>query len=417
MKFKAAFSVRGLKILEKGFIPTLEKFGKTCQVLLGPEDIHFIQTGINTDGVHITARIAQDILFHEDSYLIKSRCNDMIAFNFEVSNLLRVLRGAAVNGADLLELKLAVKTFPMSGNSGSSSLPFLTFTSRGESVSIVNDMPISQPYKADEIEQLVQGLDSETLCPFYVDIQPEVPRLQSVLDKMKGLGDSVLLAVSKVAQLRGTARARALAASLHSPAGQRDVSGGPRPPIDGLGNRRPYELLSCPAPPARLGDRFPPFLPRRPPSHVVLLPAHGPLPPSEPSRHREECPIPAAQGGDLHIQVQHEQAELGVELRGLAVLPADQASRGWRPSGASADERLREILSAEEGAASVEVQLKHVAKSLQVSQLTQPHQLLCGFAENNGHVHLMFVYRDPFSNAAYDDRVSLSYKLPVRSEW
>uniref|UniRef100_A0A061RQ64 Checkpoint protein n=1 Tax=Tetraselmis sp. GSL018 TaxID=582737 RepID=A0A061RQ64_9CHLO len=319
MKFKAAFSVRGLKILEKGFIPTLEKFGKTCQVLLGPEDIHFIQTGINTDGVHITARIAQDILFHEDSYLIKSRCNDMIAFNFEVSNLLRVLRGAAVNGADLLELKLAVKTFPMSGNSGSSSLPFLTFTSRGESVSIVNDMPISQPYKADEIEQLVQGLDSETLCPFYVDIQPEVPRLQSVLDKMKGLGDSVLLAVSK--------------------------------------------------------------------------------------------------GGDLHIQVQHEQAELGVELRGLAVLPADQASRGWRPSGASADERLREILSAEEGAASVEVQLKHVAKSLQVSQLTQPHQLLCGFAENNGHVHLMFVYRDPFSNAAYDDRVSLSYKLPVRSEW
>ena len=39
-----------------------------------------------------------------------------------------------------------------------------------------------------------------------------------------------------------------------------------------------------------------------------------------------------------------------------------------------------------------------------------------GIPENKGHVHFMFVYRDPFSDLAYDDKVSLSYKLPVRDD-
>jgi len=59
MKFKAVFSDRGLRTLEKGFGPTFEKFGKTCQILLGSEDVHIIQTGVNTDGVHVTARLGQ----------------------------------------------------------------------------------------------------------------------------------------------------------------------------------------------------------------------------------------------------------------------------------------------------------------------------------------------------------------------
>ena len=35
MKFKAVVSERGLRCLSKGFAPTLEKFGRTVQVLLG----------------------------------------------------------------------------------------------------------------------------------------------------------------------------------------------------------------------------------------------------------------------------------------------------------------------------------------------------------------------------------------------
>lgn len=36
-----------------------------------------------------------------------------------------------------------------------------------------------------------------TLCPFYIDIQPDVARLQAVVDKLKSLGDTVLLAATK----------------------------------------------------------------------------------------------------------------------------------------------------------------------------------------------------------------------------
>ena len=38
-----------------GLLPTLEKFGKTCQLLLGPDNLHFIQASQDTDGMQITA--------------------------------------------------------------------------------------------------------------------------------------------------------------------------------------------------------------------------------------------------------------------------------------------------------------------------------------------------------------------------
>ena len=37
-------------------------------------------------------------------------------------------------------------------------------------------------------------------------------------------------------------------------------------------------------------------------------------------------------------------------------------------------------------------------------------------AEGGGHVHFMFVFRDPYNDAGYDDNISLSYKLPVRDK-
>mmetsp|Transcript_37394 Transcript_37394/g.94509 ORF Transcript_37394/g.94509 Transcript_37394/m.94509 type:complete len:187 (-) Transcript_37394:55-615(-) len=113
-----------------GFVPTLDKFGKTCQLLLGPQDVYFIQTGVNTDGVHVTARLSRDTLFEEEGFLISSRTNDNIAFSFEVANLLRVLRGSSANGADLLEIKLAMRSVAVGGAAATASKPFLTFTSR-----------------------------------------------------------------------------------------------------------------------------------------------------------------------------------------------------------------------------------------------------------------------------------------------
>ena len=45
---------------------------------------------------------------------------------------------------------------------------------------------------------------------------------------------------------------------------------------------------------------------------------------------------------------------------------------------------------------------------------SQPAQLLLGVAERGLHLHVMFVYRDPLSDAGYDDDVSLSLRLPGR---
>ena len=58
MKFKGTLSDRGLRVLEKGFLPTLEKLGKRVQVLLGPEDVHLVQAPSDTDGLQVTARLA-----------------------------------------------------------------------------------------------------------------------------------------------------------------------------------------------------------------------------------------------------------------------------------------------------------------------------------------------------------------------
>jgi hypothetical protein len=39
-----------------GFLPTLEKFGKTVQVLLGEDEVHMVQGPVNTDGPSVMCR-------------------------------------------------------------------------------------------------------------------------------------------------------------------------------------------------------------------------------------------------------------------------------------------------------------------------------------------------------------------------
>jgi hypothetical protein len=39
------------------FLPTLEKFGKTCQLLITPDQFCLVQTSLNTDGAHVCARV------------------------------------------------------------------------------------------------------------------------------------------------------------------------------------------------------------------------------------------------------------------------------------------------------------------------------------------------------------------------
>jgi HUS1 checkpoint protein len=81
----------------------------------------------------------------------------------------------------------------------------------------------------------------------------------------------------------------------------------------------------------------------------------------------------------------------------------------------SPEGRLQEA-RANGDASSVVVQLKHFARSLHSSQLTQPAKVLMGLAQSGGYVHFMFVYTDPFADAGVDEDINLSFKLPVRED-
>ncbi|KAG1670188.1 hypothetical protein FOA52_014964 [Chlamydomonas sp. UWO 241] len=174
MRFKATILESGVTLLDKGFLPTLEKFGKTMQVLLGADEVYFVQGPVNTDGPSVTCRFGMDVLFESTSYRCQSKHHNLIAFQVEVGLLLRVLRSASTNGADSLEVKLTQKNMAGKESVGGerTTQPFLTFTGLGDTMSIIQDVPISKPYSPSEIDQLCESKEVTTLCPYYVDLQP-----------------------------------------------------------------------------------------------------------------------------------------------------------------------------------------------------------------------------------------------------
>eukprot|EP00983_Pelagomonas_calceolata_P059390 1145905-Pelagomonas_calceolata.AAC.3 len=126
----------------------------------------------------------QDVLFHPETYSICSKHYNLIAFNVELGLLLRVLRAAGANQAELLEVKLTQKAAPGAATSTPvESRPYLTFTGR--------DLPISKPYVPREIDRLVQSKEVPTLCPYYVDMQPCTVTLQAMVDKMRSISDTL----------------------------------------------------------------------------------------------------------------------------------------------------------------------------------------------------------------------------------
>lgn len=319
MKFKATLSDRGLRVLEKGFLPTLEKLGKRCQLLLGPEDVHLIQQPSDTDGLQVTARLANVVLFEEEAFKCQSWYDNHIGFSVDIALLLKVLRSAVSHDADALEMKLAMRSLPCAAAGGAApqQRPTLVFSWRGHNVTMVQELPISQPYTQREVEDLGRQKDVCAISTFYIDLQDEVLRIQALTDKLKGMASEVEVAMTK----------------------------------------------------------------------------HG----------------------DLHLGVHTTGVDFGTEIRGLTVLPVTTVE-GLQPlQGETPEDRLEEAAAAGESASVVLLQ-KHLARVLHSSQLTQPAQVLCGIAERGAHVHMMFVYRDPFTNGGYDDNISLAYKLPVRED-
>lgn len=62
-------------------------------------------------------------------------------------------------------------------------------------------MPISKPYSESAVEDVRLIAQVASICPFYVDIINEVPRLQAVVDKLKQLSQDVTLTTAKQGDL------------------------------------------------------------------------------------------------------------------------------------------------------------------------------------------------------------------------
>ena len=201
MKFKAVVSERGLRCLTKGFAPMLEKFGRTVQVLLGPEAVHLVQDKGNTDGAHLTARISKAVLFERGTLTIGSKHRDLIAFSMDLQMLVRVLRAAMEMGAESLEVKLAVRHVQVDTEGTVESRPFLSFAGRGVALNLDMDMPISQPYLPAEVERLREASEHDSSAAYYVSLQQELPRVHAVLEKLKSLRDRLDVGTTEAGDL------------------------------------------------------------------------------------------------------------------------------------------------------------------------------------------------------------------------
>lgn len=150
-----------------GLLPTLEKFGKTCQLLLGPEEVCFVQSSQDTDGMKISATffvvsehacscaaaclgirrgLLQAALFDTDTYTVISRNHNLVAFSCEVQVMLRVLKAAETNAADSLEVKLSMRAMPAAAGTQPVPKPYLSFASKGHNLNMHQNLPVSRPY-------------------------------------------------------------------------------------------------------------------------------------------------------------------------------------------------------------------------------------------------------------------------------
>lgn len=72
------------------------------------------------------------------------------------------------------------------------------FDLQGSALNLVQDLPISKPLTANEINTLSSMVVLPTLCSFYSDLKSVQPRLAAAVDRMKALSGVVHVALCKV---------------------------------------------------------------------------------------------------------------------------------------------------------------------------------------------------------------------------
>jgi hypothetical protein len=231
------------------FLPTLEKFGRTAQLLLSPNEVHFVQTALNTDGPHVTARFDVGTLFVVEgegegaaaggggaagngnaqptttttSYRVSSRHHNLIAVSLDVGLLAKALRSAAAAAAQaglgqgdplagVVDVRLTQRVVPTAAGAAAggaaaaagaaapatpAARPFLAFGVRG---ALAQDLPVSRPFAPAEVDRLAGAKDVAELCDYYVDLADcGVRWLQQLCERVRGVAEKGVGAVATAA--------------------------------------------------------------------------------------------------------------------------------------------------------------------------------------------------------------------------
>ncbi|OAY74890.1 Checkpoint protein hus [Ananas comosus] len=210
MKFKAFLTQDGVHLLDKRFLPALDKVGRICHVYLTPDHAMFLHNFLGGaaggGGVECVAQFDKDLLFRD--YRIASANADRIAFAVDVPLLHRALRSALTIHAQSLagpsaaaavdiQIKL-VKKLPAGSRS---SAPFLTFETKGARSAVVQDVPISKPLSRADVAELQASLDAAQDLPQTLVQVPDLSQLQSLVDRLKNVGDLLTVSITQYGDL------------------------------------------------------------------------------------------------------------------------------------------------------------------------------------------------------------------------
>lgn len=204
MKFKAFLTENGVILLERRFLPALEKMGKICHIYLTKDFAFFLHNLLNGDGIQSIAQFRKEALF--DDYRISSQNDDRIAFAIDVSLLHRAVRssvsicsefGGGGSTANRLQIKLVKKLPP----NCTQPMPFLTFETKGYKSAVIQDVPISKPLSRAQVLELQTALDTAQDLPRTLVQVPDLNQLQNFVDRMKHVGDVLNVSISKYGDL------------------------------------------------------------------------------------------------------------------------------------------------------------------------------------------------------------------------
>ncbi|KAA8540507.1 hypothetical protein F0562_024574 [Nyssa sinensis] len=210
MKFKAFLTDNGVNLLEKRFLPALDKMGRICHLYLTRDHAIFLHNLLNGDGIQSIAQFRKEALF--DDYRISSQNDDRIAFSIDLSLLHRALRsiiniytefsgshtgGGAGPTSSRLQIKLVKKLPPHSQQ----PMPFLTFETKGYRSAVIQDVPISKPLSRSDVLELQAALDMAQDLPRTLVQVPDMNQLQNFVDRMKHVGDLINVSISKYGDL------------------------------------------------------------------------------------------------------------------------------------------------------------------------------------------------------------------------